>query len=193
MDKSSFDFAESSQHELQFKKLAEELETWGKCCPLRCPTKAHGDKRFMCHRQIAQQYHFYLAFENAQCRDYVTEKLFLPLRYGMVPVVLGDNRTLYEQVAPPGSFIHIADFAGPQQLAGHLRYLMSNRTAYRSYFDWRRRYRIDKSDGWCNLCRYLHEPHPAQFYDDIGSWWVDGGACSPETVIPEPETAPDDS
>jgi hypothetical protein len=34
MDKSSFDFAESSQHELQFKIFAEELQTWGKCCPL---------------------------------------------------------------------------------------------------------------------------------------------------------------
>ena len=152
-----------------------DVDVYGKCGPLRCPTKVAHE----CQRMIANDYHFYLSFENSQCRDYVTEKLFLPLRYGMIPVVLGDNRTLYEQVAPPDSFIHISDFAGPQQLAEYLHYLMTNRTAYSRYHDWRQRYRIVGGDTWCNLCRYLHEPHPAQYYDNIGSWWTDGGACDP--------------
>ena len=169
-----------------------EVDVYGKCGDLRCSTSAHGGNRHECQRSVAHRYHFYLAFENSQCRDYATEKLFMSLRYGLVPVVLGDNRALYEQVAPPGSFIHIADFAGPQQLAEYLHYLMTNRTAFSQYFDWRKRYRIVDQGTWCNLCRYLNEPHPAQYYDDISSWWVDGGACNPETEIPEPETGDGD-
>ena len=166
-----------------------DVDVYGKCGTLRCPTPAHGSERHECHRMVANHYHFYLSFENSQCRDYVTEKLYLPLQYGLVPVVLGDSRKLYEQVAPPGSFIHISDFAGgPQQLAEYLHYLMTNRTAYSRYHDWRQRYRIVDQSSWCNLCRCLHEPHPAQYYDDVGSWWVDDGACNPEPVIPEPET-----
>ncbi|KAF0294030.1 Alpha-(1,3)-fucosyltransferase C [Amphibalanus amphitrite] len=152
-----------------------DVDIYGKCGTLKCPTKAHGGKnRYECYRTVAKHYHFYLAFENSQCRDYATEKLSLPLRYGMVPVVLGDSRQLYERIAPPGSFIHISDFAGPQELAEHLHYLMSNRTAYQRYFQWR--------------SRYLHEQHAPQYYDDLGSWWMDGGACNYDTVIPEPPT-----
>ena len=163
----------ASGRELYVEELQRfiDVDVYGKCGPLECPTEQN------CHRMVANQYYFYLSFENSQCRDYVTEKLFLPLRYGLVPVVLGDNRELYEQVAPSDSFIHISDFAGPQQLAEHLHYLMTNRTAYSRYHDWRQRYRIGGDSAWCNLCQYLHEPHQAQYYDDIGSWWVDGGAC----------------
>ena len=167
--------------ELYVKELQRfiEVDVYGACGPLRCSRSKESE----CSRMIAQHYHFYLAFENSRCRDYVTEKLFMPLRYGLVPVVLGDNRTLYERVAPPGSFIHIDDFAGPQQLAEYLHYLMNNRTAFSQYFDWRKRYRVDRSDMWCSLCRYLNEPHPAQYYDDISSWWTDGGDCNMEKVI----------
>ena len=163
----------ASGRELYVEQLKRfiDVDVYGRCGTLRCPPKAE------CHRMVGHHYHFYLAFENSQCRDYVTEKLYLPLRYGLVPVVLGDNRTLYEEMAPPGSFIHIDDFAGPQQLAEYLHYLMTNRTAFSQYFDWRRRHRIVRLPKLCDLCRYLNEPHPAQYYDDIGRWWRDGGAC----------------
>lgn len=39
--------------------------------------------------KILAQYKFSLAFENAVCRDYITEKLWRPLVVGSVPVYYG--------------------------------------------------------------------------------------------------------
>ena len=39
--------------------------------------------------KLIQEYKFYLAFESATCRDYVTEKFFRRMTQGIVPVVFG--------------------------------------------------------------------------------------------------------
>ena len=69
--------------------------------------------------QLAEEYNFYLAFENANCRDYITEKFWRSLRTGVIPVVMGDSEG-YRKVAPPGSYIDVADFRSPKELAQYL-------------------------------------------------------------------------
>ena len=68
---------------------------------------------------LADEYNFYLAFENANCRDYITEKFWRSLRTGVIPVVMGDSEG-YRKVAPPGSYIDVADFRSPKELAQYL-------------------------------------------------------------------------
>ena len=42
----------------------------------------------------------YLSFENALCRDYITEKFYLALRAGTLPIVYGGKtKTDYEKVS----------------------------------------------------------------------------------------------
>ncbi|VDM00048.1 unnamed protein product [Schistocephalus solidus] len=91
-----------------------------------------------CLYELALQYKFYLAFENSNCEDYITEKFFEnALRQDMVPVVMGAPRESYCAIAPPNSFIHVDDFSSPAELAGYLNWLDRNDTAYASYFAWR--------------------------------------------------------
>ena len=48
-----------------------------------------------------EQYKFYLAFENSNCQDYITEKFFNPLRRGdMIPVVMGASKDAYNLYGP---------------------------------------------------------------------------------------------
>ncbi|KAK2143839.1 hypothetical protein LSH36_808g00028 [Paralvinella palmiformis] len=50
-----------------------DVDVFGDCGRLRCP---RGRDEEMCHEMLRNDYYFYLAFENSNCRDYITEKLF---------------------------------------------------------------------------------------------------------------------
>ncbi|XP_078401916.1 alpha-(1,3)-fucosyltransferase 4-like [Cetorhinus maximus] len=102
-------------------------------------------------------YKFYLAFENSQHVDYITEKLWRnALMSNTVPIVLGPSRANYEQYIPADSFIHVNDFSTPKKLAEHLMFLDENARSYRKYFDWKRRYSVHLAKFWeepyCKVC-----------------------------------------
>nr|XP_056714837.1 alpha-(1,3)-fucosyltransferase 4 [Euleptes europaea] len=105
-------------------------------------------------------YKFYLAFENSQHPDYITEKLWRnAFRSRAVPVVLGPPRANYELFIPSDSFIHVDDFASPAQLAVYLKFLDKNKNRYRRYFAWRKRYDVRVPSFWdehcCRVCEAI--------------------------------------
>lgn len=57
---------------LQLKKFAR-VDMYGMCGPLKCTRLSNGN----CFEMLKKEYKFYLAFENSNCRDYITEKFFL--------------------------------------------------------------------------------------------------------------------
>ncbi|KAF0287356.1 Galactoside 3(4)-L-fucosyltransferase [Amphibalanus amphitrite] len=126
------------------------VDTFGSCGDQRCP-----GPRLDCYRHLAETHLFYLSFENTLCDDYITEKFWLALEAGMVPVVRGPSSESYRRVAPPNSFIHVEAFAGPKALAVYLLSLAQNRTAYEKYHTWRRSHYVRRPQGLCDLCQQL--------------------------------------
>uniref|UniRef100_UPI003AAA96D5 alpha-(1,3)-fucosyltransferase 7 n=1 Tax=Centroberyx gerrardi TaxID=166262 RepID=UPI003AAA96D5 len=118
---------------------------------------------------------FYLAFENSEATDYISEKLWRnAFQAGTVPVVLGPSRATYEALAPPGSFIHVKDFRSTADLAAYLKSLASDRQAYEAYFQWHRTHSIKTYTDWrerlCQICVNYGRLPPNKVYHDLEGW-----------------------
>lgn len=118
---------------------------------------------------------FYLALENSQARDYISEKLWRnAFQAGTVPVVLGPSRATYQALAPPGSFIHVDDFSSPAALAAHLKQVAADAGAYERYFSWRRSHRIQTITDWrerlCQICVRYPRLAARKTYQDLEAW-----------------------
>ena len=75
---------------------------------------------------------FYLAFENCQCNDYVTEKYYRAIEEGAVPIIIGwENNTDFE--VAPHSTIQLSDFKSIKDLADYIKLLDSNDRLYEEY------------------------------------------------------------
>ncbi|EDO36648.1 predicted protein, partial [Nematostella vectensis] len=91
--------------------------------------------------ELLRRFKFALSFENEECPDYVTEKYWLPIIRGNLPIVLGEG--INDDVAIPGSYINIKDFPNIKALSEYIKYLDKNHTAYNEYFQWKRKYKIN--------------------------------------------------
>ena len=109
--------------------------------------------------KVMSEYKFYLAFENSKCPDYVTEKLLRVINSDYsetppVPIVMGPNKTWYEENLPSKSFIHVNDFTSPEELAKYLKYLDRNPNEYTEFLTWRRHYtKVCEPSTKCQLCK----------------------------------------
>lgn len=93
--------------------------------------------------KVMSQYKFYLALENSNCKDYVTEKLHRALQAGVVPIVSGpldqEKPDLgYRSFAPSRkSFIYADDFVNPGDLAHFVAQVERNESEWLSFLDYR--------------------------------------------------------
>ncbi|GAA6225823.1 alpha-(1,3)-fucosyltransferase 6-like [Lates japonicus] len=107
--------------------------------------------------RLLGRYQFYLALENSQHTDYITEKLWNAVKAGAVPVVLGPPRKNYERFLPSEAFIHVDDFPTVRGLARYLRMLRRNPDRLRRHLEWREGYSLHQTAFWaeqyCTACR----------------------------------------
>lgn len=109
------------------------MHSYGKCLHNRDFDTDDRDEQ----DRVVRHYRFYFAAENTICEDYVTEKFFRALAFGVVPVVYGAPNV--GDVAPlPDSYVDVRDFASPRELAAHLRRLASDDEAYARLLRWKR-------------------------------------------------------
>ena len=139
-----------------------------------CP----GHWRTVCNKTL--DYKFYLAFENSNCHDYITEKLWCSgLGYGAIPIVMGAPKQDVLAVAPDNSFLHVDDFESPADLLIFAHALANDEDRFVEYLKWQHQYAIEcafRQMGtfpWEVLCRALNEkynPNSSKVYPDIAEW-----------------------
>lgn len=88
--------------------------------------------------RLLRDYKFFLAFENNNITDYVTEKLASALLAGSVPVYMGSSNV--KRWAPDDhAVIRVDDFNSPRELAEYLNSLMDDEARYEAHLEWKRR------------------------------------------------------
>eukprot|EP00271_Cylindrocystis_brebissonii_P009171 TRINITY_DN2384_c0_g1_i1.p1 TRINITY_DN2384_c0_g1~~TRINITY_DN2384_c0_g1_i1.p1 ORF type:complete len:594 (+),score=30.31 TRINITY_DN2384_c0_g1_i1:583-2364(+) len=85
---------------------------------------------------VMSHYKFVLAMENSRVPNYVTEKMYMPLEAGSVPVYFGAPDAA--NYVPPESFIDGDSFKKTEDLIEYLKMLDKDPVAYMNYFAWRR-------------------------------------------------------
>lgn len=152
-----------------------DVDVFGFCGDKECDKNSQGS----CFDMLRTDYKFYFAFENANCRDYITEKFFMnALRNDVLPVVMGAHPDDYKRVAPPGSFIHVEDFSGPEELAKHLHKLAAEDKEYNKYFRWKETGTFIDTKFWCRICSMLWDKEkPKLSVSDLDKWWRGGHTC----------------
>ncbi|XP_030375313.1 glycoprotein 3-alpha-L-fucosyltransferase A [Scaptodrosophila lebanonensis] len=162
-------------HELQ-KHI--EVDIYGACGNFQC-ARSNSDK---CFEILDQDYKFYLAFENSNCRDYITEKFFVnALQRNVLPIVMGARPEDYEVSAPRRSYIHVDEFASPKELAEYLHILDRDDDLYNSYFKWKGTGEFINTYFWCRVCSTLHDEEQLlnpRWYPNVNEWWRGEGTCT---------------
>ncbi|XP_066979603.1 alpha-(1,3)-fucosyltransferase 7-like [Macrobrachium rosenbergii] len=140
---------------------------------------------------LLNEYKFFLAFENSNCKDYITEKVWWQsFQKGAIPVVMGTKTEDYRKYLPPNSFIHVDDFQSPYHLGKYLMYLEHNRTAFMEYHAWRSHFKVlnehsyygSNSHHYCRVCEALNYNDPAPtVYNYMELTWNNDTQCYPTT------------
>ena len=163
-----------------------EVDTYGACSSnkLKC-----NYTRFYCiPPTIIKKYKFRLAFENSNCRDYITEKYWDSLQQNVVPIVNWKDHQRNDfsleglkqfesenMNVIPNSYINIYDFDNIINAVKFITEVGENETLYNSFHEWKKIYTPVSSmySGFCRLCDKLHKPFTAQVYKDLEKWFKD--------------------
>ncbi|XP_015119457.1 alpha-(1,3)-fucosyltransferase 6 [Diachasma alloeum] len=161
-----------------FKKSEQNLDIFGACLGgnrTACPGHFYQD----C--PVLNNYKFYLAFENSNCREYLTEKVFWNAYSKFsVPVIMGAPKRDCQRLLPPHSYIHVEDFDSPEDLFNYLRYIDEDDEKYVKYHTWRREWRVLNEHGYfgsepkhyCRLCQALWlNKSTTKYYVNPSDYW----------------------
>lgn len=135
-----------------------------------------------CYKLLENDYKFYLAFENSNCKEYITEKFYVnALKYSVLPIVMGAPPEEYKQKAPYKSYIHVEDFLSPKELAAYLHELDQDDELYNSYFQWKGTGEVIFVPHWCQTCAMLHDQYAISrrlWYSDFNKWSQEPSMCT---------------
>ncbi|XP_069781915.1 alpha-(1,3)-fucosyltransferase 10 isoform X1 [Narcine bancroftii] len=118
-----------------------QVDSYGECLHNKDLPTSLKDPTTMDHEAfywILAQYKFILAFENAVCDDYITEKLWRPFKLGAVPVYYG-SPSVADWLPSNNSAILVGSFSHPKKLADYIMQLDSDDQRYEVFLEWKRK------------------------------------------------------
>nr|CAD7574517.1 unnamed protein product [Timema californicum] len=134
------------------------------------------------------EYKFYLSFENSNCREYLTEKVwFNAYLKNSVPVIMGAPLEDCRRFLPPGSYVHVDAFKSPRHLAGYLKHLAAMPAEYNAFFSWKKLFKVVNEHGYfdapvfhyCRLCEALnYNERSRKVYENLDEFWSVRRDCS---------------
>lgn len=159
-----------------------DVDIYGPCGGqhLECPRSKENE----CFAFLEKDYKFYLSFENSNCHDYVSEKLYKnALQNNVLPIVMGGSPADYHKMAPEKSFIHIDDFDTVANLGAYLNLLDKDDVLYNTYFQWKGTGENIDTRYWCRVCSMLHIPNKDKSkyrLRDVSfrKWWQGDDVCN---------------
>ncbi|KAF2900599.1 hypothetical protein ILUMI_05584 [Ignelater luminosus] len=160
-----------------------QVDIYGHCGPLKCPG------HFLVDCPKLSKYKFYLAFENSNCDEYITEKLWWnAYAKNAIPIVMGSPKHQYRQLLPPNSYISVDDFTAPKHLANYIIYLNNNPHEMKRYFKWKKYFKIlnehayfqTNSVHYCRICEALnYNSKKNKVYTNLENFWNKYNNCYP--------------
>eukprot|EP01129_Flabellula_baltica_P011980 TRINITY_DN5339_c0_g1_i1.p1 TRINITY_DN5339_c0_g1~~TRINITY_DN5339_c0_g1_i1.p1 ORF type:complete len:446 (-),score=75.69 TRINITY_DN5339_c0_g1_i1:3-1340(-) len=132
-------------------------------------------------KELVDRHYFYMAIENSNCDDYVTEKYWKTLVAGLVPIL--DGPVDYSDFLPSQKVIRLDDFDSPKELAEHLKYLVNNRTAYLEYMPWKTDSNFEFNQGFLDILRTKGESEMHKDRICEMNKWLKEGKKLPDSCI----------
>lgn len=133
-----------------------------------------------CESEQLEGFKYYLAFENTNCSDYVTEKVWRSLNKHIIPIVLQPSRDSYTRYRIPAkSIVHLEDFDHDvSRLADYLTRVDASFSLYYEHVKWTSVYarahyvnQLVEPHRMCELCRMLNTYEPFVYYERIASFF----------------------
>ena len=130
-----------------------------------------------CEMNLLSLNKFYLAFESKNCSDYITEKFWRSLSFGILPIVFQPAKKFYERIVPPNSFIHFEDFGfDAKRLIEYLKVVQSEFKVYKKYFEWKEKYNIVydmklEKIRMCEFCSKLNMESNEIYYKSVSKFF----------------------
>jgi len=137
-----------------------------------------------CEKRVFTEFKYYLAFENRNCTDYITEKLWKSFDKKIIPIVLQPERESYLNLKiPRNSIIHLQDVDyNPEKLADYLKSMNDDFEAYYNILKWTSVYlksvnTVEHTEPhrMCQLCKQLNTFKSNIYYIDLQKFF--NGKC----------------
>ncbi|XP_065564403.1 alpha-(1,3)-fucosyltransferase 10-like [Artemia franciscana] len=164
-----------SQRDIYVKELMKfiSIDSYGKCLnnkplptSLRNPTGSMEEPQFL---DLISKYKFAIAFENAVTDDYITEKLWRPIRLGTVPIYLGAPN-IKKWLPHENAAIVVTDFDSPKSLANYLHALNLDDEAYNQHLQHKMDQRVQNE-------KLLDAFKAKSWRDENGESFIDSFHC----------------